>query len=47
MKKKLNLNPEGRPFKNKIKGEEFTPEQIEQIVNYNKVSQFNTCVKII
>jgi len=45
MKKKLNLNTEGGPFKNKIKGE-FSPQQIEQIVNYNKVSQFNTCVKI-
>lgn len=44
MKKKLNLNTEGGPFKNKIK--EFSPQQIEQIVNYNKVSQFNTCVKI-
>ena len=31
------------PSKNKIKVEEFTPEQI---VNYQKISQFNTCVKV-
>ena len=31
------------PSKNKIKVEEFTPEQI---VNYQKISPFNTCVKV-